>query len=214
MELQQTGFQEWIKRRVREVHQRYSAYDCLVENGVTDIPDESTPTQLFCPFHHNVNTMAARYYPRQGGRPSYLRCFVCKENWDGLNLYAKFKRVRFMDALVALERRFHIKVPRRPETPEYKELADRGSGYVSERWADVPYVLEVLERKLARIRDKCAMGDYVKFCRVLDHVAYDFDKLEKSTPEMVSALLTVRNRMDEAILITDDLFAVDADGQP
>jgi hypothetical protein len=214
LDLEKTSVQEWIKKRVHAVHERYSAYACLVEHGVTDVPDETTPTQLFCPFHHNVSTMAARYYPRAGGRPAYVRCFRCKENWDALNLFAKYKRIRFMDALVALERRFHIRIPRRPDMPEYKELADRGSGYVSEKWADVPYVLKLLEGKLARLRDKCAMADYVKFCRVLDHVAYDYDRIEKSTPEMVSILLTVRNRMDEAALVTDDLFAVQADDAP
>lgn len=211
MDLAQTSVQEWIKRRVVAVHERYTAFMCLMENGVTDVPDETTPTQLFCPFHHNVSTMAARYYPRSGGRPSYVRCFRCKENWDGLNLFAKYKRMRFMDALVAIERRFQIRVPRRPDAPEFKELADRGSGYVSEKWADVPYVLKLLEGKLVRLRDKCAMADYVKFCRVLDHVAYDYDKVEKSTPDMVSILLTVRNRMDDAMLVTDDIFATQAD---
>lgn len=75
---QTSSVQDWIKRRIQAVHQHYSAYDCLVEHGVSDVPDEDTPTQLFCPFHHNVSTMAARYYPRSGGRPSYLRCFRCK----------------------------------------------------------------------------------------------------------------------------------------
>ncbi len=206
MDLAKTSVQEWIKKRVWEVHQRYSAYDCLSENGVTDIPDETTATQLFCPFHHNVQTMAARYYPRAGGRPAYLRCFRCKENWDGLNLFKKFKNLSFMDALTTLERRLQIKVPARPDMPEFKELVDRGSGYVSDKWADVPEVLKILEKKLARLRDRCAMGDYVKFCRVLDHVTYDFDKLEQSTPDMVTVLLKVRTRMDEAMLITDDLF--------
>jgi hypothetical protein len=207
MDLQKTSVQEWIKKRVHVVHQHYSAYMALTENGVTDIPDEETPTQIFCPFHHNVQTMAARYYPRSGGRPSYVRCFRCKENWDGLNLFAKFKRMRFMDALAELERRFRIRVPQRLDQPEIKELAERGSGYVSEKWADVPYVLKLMEKKLERLRDRCAMVDYVKFCRVLDHVAYDYDKLEKSTPEMVSALLKLKSRMDDAALVTDDMFA-------
>lgn len=210
MDLQKTSAQEWVKKRVHAVHQHYSAFNALMENGVTDIPDEDTPTQIFCPFHHNVQTMAARYYPRSGGRPAYVRCFRCKENWDGLNLFAKFKKIRFMDALVELERRYRIKVPRRPDQPEVQELADKGSGYVSEKWADVPYVLKLLEVKLGRLRDKCALGDYVKFCRVLDHVAYDYDKLEKSTPEMVSALLKLKHRMDDAALVTDDLFATEA----
>jgi hypothetical protein len=213
-EFGKTAVQEWVKRRVAAVHDHYTAYDCLTENGVTDIPDETTPTQLFCPFHHNVHTMAARYYPRSGGRPPYLRCFTCKKNWDGLNMFAEFRKLRFMDALVELERRFKIRVPKRPDAPQFKELADRNSGYVSEKWADVPNVLKVLETKLERHRDKCAMSDYVKFCRVLDHVAYDYDKLEKSTPEMVSVLLKVRGMMDDAMLITDDLFAFDAPDGP
>jgi len=214
MELEKTSIQEWIKRRVHAVHERYSAFDCLIENGVTDVPDETTPTQLKCPFHGADNKPSGRFYPRSGGRPAYLRCFKCKENWDGLNLFAKFRNMRFMDALVELERRYHVKVPRRPDVPDFKELSEKGSGYTSEKWADVPYVLKLLETKLGRLRDKCAMSDYVKFCRLLDHVAYDYDKLEKSTPDMVSALLKLKNKMDEASLVTDDMFAPDAVDDP
>lgn len=211
MDLEHTSLQEWIKKRVTAVHERYTAYDCLTENNVTDVPDEDTPTQIFCPFHHNVQTMAARYYPRSGGRPSYVHCFRCKKSWDGLNLYAEFRKIRFMDALSELERRYRIKIPRRPDAPEFAELIDKSSGYVSDKWADVPGVVKLLETKLLRLREKCAMTDYVKFCRVLDHVHYDYEKVQKSTPEMVTALLQLKKRMDEAMMITDDMFATDSD---
>src|SRR5271170_6588749 len=131
---------EWIQRRVAAVREVYSAYQFLTEHGV-ELPDESTAFQTNCLFHGADNRPSARYYPREGGRYDYLRCFKCRENWDCINLLAKFNGLRFMEALQDLERRFHIKIPRRPEAPEIVEPIDRDSNYVSDQWQDVPRVL-------------------------------------------------------------------------
>ena len=214
MELEKTTTQIWIRGRVNNVLSRYSVYDCLHENGHGEmLVDEETSVQIRCPDpNHGVdNRPSSRYYPRSGGRPAYVRCFKCKESWNGLNLFAKFQNLRFMDALSALEKRYHIRVERKPDAPAFKELLDKDSNYQSEKWADVPYVLNLLEVKLSRVKSKCSMLDYIKFCRVLDNVLYDYDKLEKSTPDMISVLLKLRNLMDEASTITDDLFMLNQD---
>jgi len=203
VELEKTSLQEWIALRAAAVREAYSAFDVLVEKGVDDVPDQTTPTQIACPFHGADRKPSARYYPRSGSRHDYVRCYKCRENWDSVGLYAKFRGVRFMDALAELERRFRVHVPRRPEGPEIVEPADRGSAYVSDKWSDVLRVLAILEAKLLRIRDRCSMSDYVKFCRLMDAVAWDFDKVGKATPEMAAALKKVMDRMDEAVTMPE-----------
>lgn len=198
---------QWIQRRVAAIREVYSAYQCLTERGV-ELPDESTPFQVSCPFHGADARPSARYYPREGGKHDYLRCFKCRENWDCINLIAKFNGIRFMDALSDLERRFHIKTPKRPEAPEIVEPADRDSKYVSDQWKDVPRMLGLLENKLARVRSKSSLSDYIKFCRVLDAVQWDFDKLNKSTPAMAEVLQKLMSRMDEVMSLPDDLSSI------
>lgn len=195
-----TETQEWVARRAGAVRAMLSAHEVLVSNGV-ELSDESTDYQVFCPFHDNKNTPAARYYSASGQRNDHFYCFKCKLKLDSISLYARFKNVRFMEALEALERRFKVRIPKRPDGPPIEAPADRGSGYVSDQWRDVPRVLTLLETKVVRARERCGMEDYVKFCRVLDVVGHDFDKLGKATPEMFAILQRLRDRVDEVIEI-------------
>lgn len=204
-----TSAQEWIKKRADVVRTKYTAYQCLHEHGAGEmLVDEETPVQIFCPYHGNVNTPAARYYPAGGRRSDYVRCFRCHENWDCLNLYMKFKGVPFMDALRELERRFSIKVGPRPEdsAPEEALVDKSSSNYVSEAWADVPRVLDMLEEKLGRLRARASLHDFVRFCRVLDSVGYDLD-LSKGvqTQEMVDVLSRLREKMESCQSVEDVL---------
>ncbi|MGW8179365.1 MAG: hypothetical protein ACWGQW_11485, partial [bacterium] len=102
-----------------------------------------------------------------------------------------------MEALKDLERRYRLKVAKRPEGPPIEEPKDKSSStYESEAWSDVTRVLPMLERKLLRLRDRVSLNDYVKFCRLLDRVTYDFDKSKgESTPAMIEALSLLRNKM-------------------
>lgn len=202
----QTGsHKDWIRRRADAVRQRYTAFQCLHENGHGEmLVDEDTAVSVFCPFHTNVNTPAARYYPASGSRTDYVRCFRCHENWDSLNLYLKFKGLDFMGAVRDLERRFGIRVERRPdESAAIESPRDRSSdSYVSEAWGDVPRVLDMLERKLARVRGSSSLHDYVRFCRVLDAVRYDLDLNKgQQTDPMVSVLGKLRASMDSVLAV-------------
>lgn len=206
-----TSAQEWIRKRADVVRTKYSAYQCLHEHGHGEhLVDEDTPISIFCPFHGNVNTMAARYYPAGGRRSDYVRCFRCHENWDCLNLYMKFKGHAFMDALRELERRFSIKVGPRPEDTAAEEpIVDKSSSkYVSEAWSDVPRLLDHLEEKLGRLRDKTSMGEFVRFCRVLDSVTYDLDLSKgEQSQAMVDVLTKLREKMNNAGFSAEDILA-------
>jgi len=202
-DLNKQQLKDWIRRRVEAVRSKYTAFDALIEIGVEGLVDEETPISLFCPFHHNVNTPAARYYPPTGRDSGYLRCYACKQNWRSIDIIAKFRGKKFMEVLQELERRFKIHTEKRPEILVYEEPTERGSDYVSDKWADIPRVLALSEKKLLRIRDTCSLTDYVKFCRVLDAVSFDFDKTGKSTPEMVSVLQKLMIRIEDVSVLHD-----------
>ncbi len=197
-----TSAQDWIRKRAELVRSKYTSFQCLHEHGHGEhLVDDETPVSVFCPFHHNVSTMAARYYPASGRKSDYLRCFRCHENWDSINLYLKFKGLSFMDALKELERRFSIKVDRRPEDSAPEPVVDRSSSkYESEAWGDVPRVLSMLEEKLSRLRGKASLHEFVRFCRVLDSVSYDLNMAKgEQTSEMVEVLSKLRQKMDQCM---------------
>lgn len=196
-----TVHQEWLRRRKEAVLARYSAFDALHEFGHGEaLVDPDTPVQIFCCFHDNKNTPAARYYPASGHRSDYVHCFgSCKASWDGISMLMKFKGIEYMDALRELERRFQIRVPKRPEEsiPEPKDRSS--SRYESEAWGDAERVLKMLEARLARMRDRVSMLDFIRFCRVIDAVDWDLEKSRgQQTPEMVATLGKLRSLMDEA----------------
>lgn len=110
-----------------------------------------------------------------------------------------------MDALSDLERRYRIMVPRRPDGPPITEPADRKSDYVSDKWYDIVRVLAMLEQKLIRVRDKLGLMDFVKYCRLLDAIEYDFNKTGKPTDEMVAVLKKAMGRIDEVIAMNQAL---------
>lgn len=202
-----TEFQEWIGRRVESVRKKYTAYQCLIENGFGDVlGDEASAIQISCPLpeHGPDKRPSARYYPSDGRRPyDNVHCFKCKAHLDSINLYARLKGQKFIDALSTLERRFGIKVPRKPEPTPIAAPIDRDSNFVSEKWSDIPAVLLVLENKLKRIRDRCSMIDYIKFCRVIDAVRWDFDRIQKVTPEMANILSRSMQLMDNCMISQD-----------
>lgn len=202
---ERTEDQEWVDRRVTEVGRAYNAYQALVEFGV-EMADESSSQQVPCPLpgHGPDNRPSSRYYSASGRNPSHFYCFKEKLRLDGIGLYAHLKGMKFMEALSALERRFGVKVPKRPEGVPIAP-SDRGDGYVSEAWGDVPRVLVILEGKLKRLRDKCGMAEYVKYCRLMDAVQWDFDVLGKPTPEMVAVLMKAAAAMDDAAVRDDSL---------
>lgn len=200
MELEQTSLSDWISKRVIAVESEYSVYDVLVEHGV-ELVDQQISLQIACPFpdHGPDNRPSARYYAPGGGRPGALHCFKCKYHLTTVNLYAKLKSVKFMEALHELERRFHIRIPRRPESHTLEQPSERSSTYTSPQWSDVNRVIPILENRLVRLRQKIPMHDFVKFCRVIDAVRWDFEHAQnQSSPDMILALQKVRTLMQTA----------------
>jgi hypothetical protein len=109
---------------------------------------------------------------------------------------ARMRGMEFMRALSSLERRFGIKIPKRPEV-DIDIPTDKSGHYESGAWADAPRVLSILEKKLGRLRHKVAMLDYVKWCRVLDAMQWDLDR-GVNPVSMVPTLMKLKMLMDGA----------------
>lgn len=197
---------DWIRRRVAAVQEVYDTYQCLMEHGV-EIPDRFTAYQLSCPFHGEDHTPSSRYYPKSGRRPDYFHCFKCKLHLDAINLHARYKSIKFMSALQDLERRFRLHIPKKPEIADPGQFEDRGTGFVSRQWTDVPRVLMLLEEKLGRTRDWCQQQDFIKFCRVLDAVDFDYDRSGQSSNDMLAILFRLNAKMDDMMTLAKDWAA-------
>jgi hypothetical protein len=196
-ELTKTAYQDWVRRRVEAVQKVYTAYDALTEHGV-ELPNRHADFQISCPFHGADSRPSGRYYGANAN--PHFHCYTCKTHEYGVGLYAKYKSLKFMQALADLEHRFGIKIPKRPEGSGIKEPADKGADYVSDAWSDVPRVLELMEKKLGRLRDKVSLIDFVRFCKVVDSIQWDLTRNgNQATPEMSKALMKLKEVMDNSI---------------
>jgi len=194
-----TTDQEWVQERIKAVSERYDAFDALIESGMELVAKDVT-MQIPCPLpgHGPDNRPSARYYAADGSNPSHFYCFKCKERLEGIGMMARLRGMEFMRALAELERRFNVKIPRRPDA-KIDVPADKSGSYESQAWTDVPRVLIALEAKLLRLRDRVALLDYVKWCRVVDAVRWDLDHCGGiATPDMVLALMKLKSIMDNS----------------
>jgi len=198
--LSKTEQQEWTNRRISEVNKFYSAYNALVEKGI-ELLDESTSLQILCPFHDDKNKPSARYYAASGNKASHFYCFKCKDRLDGIALHSRFNSNKYYESLSALEKRFGIKVPKKPDNVHIP-LVERTAGYKSSAWNDVPRFLEILENKLIRNRHKATLPEYIKVNRMMDAIRWDHNVTGSSTPEMISSL-------EKASRFIDSFFVVE-----
>jgi hypothetical protein len=191
---EKTEIQEWIRQRASLVLKRYSAFEALTENGI-ELEDRHTDLQIKCPWHGQDNKPSGRYYGT-GPQPHFY-CFVCKLNLNGIGIYAKFRGLEFMRALSELENRFGTKVPRKPEV-DIPIPADKNGSYESQAWLDVPRLIDIIETKLLRVRDKVNMIEYVEWCKVIDYIIWDLSQTEEKTnPDMVLTLMKLKDRIDK-----------------
>lgn len=195
-----TEEQEWVQRRLKEVSKYYSAYHALTESGV-DLPDENTSYQILCPFHEDKHNPSGRYYVSSGRDGSHFYCFKCKLRLDGVGLYSRLKGKNFYDALSDLERRFGVKVPKRPESSGINP-SDRDSNFKSAAWSDVDRRLDILEKKLLRNRPKSSLPEYVKMCRHLDLARYLYKLSGEVTPDIL-------DHLNHADLVMESLIDID-----
>jgi len=173
-----------IRERVNTVEKLYSVYDVLQSAGINSIPDPFTPTQLSCLFHKDESP-SARYYPSSANKLSNYHCFSCKRHFGSVGLYAEYNKLKFMEALIQLERKFNIKIKKQDSV--LIKIPDDSKQ--SPEWSNIPRLIDIAETKLRRNRDKCGFPDFIKFCRVIDHVTWDYEHSNmKPTQAMVDIL--------------------------
>lgn len=202
MEFQNTAEKEWISRRIDAVSKKYNAFNALTDHGI-ELVDESTSLQLFCPFHDNKNTPAARYYASSGQSESHFYCFKCKQRLNGIAIYARFNNIKFIEALSRLERKYGISVPKIDLTIPI-EPSNRDYTYKSSARNDIPRMLEIANSKLIRGRDKCSYTEFIGFCLRIDDVAHRFNVVGAGDDDMANDLGSVMSALDDVLIRPED----------
>lgn len=198
---EKTDYQIWIDRRIAEVLSIYSAFDAWTEfTGREELVDKDTPVQIKCQWHGPDNRPSARYYPADGSRPDCVRCFKCKKSWTSISLYSNFRKIKFIDALKELERRFNIKISRKPDLDFIPVKDKTHDNYISEAWNDFPRYLQILENKLLRLQKHIGLIDYVNFSKELDAMEWIFNH-DINNQEIFIKLNDVQQRMDKILEI-------------
>lgn len=189
---------DWFRRRVNEVRKHITVFEVLANFGINTIPNEVTATQISCPDpEHGPDVRpSARYYPKDGSRDSFdhVWCFKDKKKFDAINLYGISKGLNYGKALTELEKRFSIKVPKKADIPQSDENKEKSYKYESESWGDIERMLVIVEKKLRKIREICPFNEYIKICRTLDEIFWDF-KHQSLKEGAVLTLKIVLNKM-------------------
>jgi hypothetical protein len=186
---QQEGFRRWIAERILVIHATATAADVLRRNGVKLRYSGQRPEQMFCPFHGNSKSMAARFHPADARKPDHVWCFVCNEQWDAISLFKKFENYegKFSGLLRHIERDYGITPPEAPtlvmdDEPDQHELLE------------VTDLLNVCERRLKTTRRAFEMKGYLVCGSVLDRVSHGIDA---GTLPLPTARETLRRLLDK-----------------
>ncbi len=178
------GMLAWFQARTANVHARVTAQDVLGRFGV-EVRREGRAQQIFCPFHGNSNTMAARYYQAKDGKPDAVWCFVCNKQWDAITLWQKFQgmeKEKFGKVLFTLERAFGIEVPDAPPRRNLSEV-------MAERAAkEVDRLFDITERRVRLAKPAFQARGYLRLGVLLDRVGHDWVK-RRVPPDQVKGVL-------------------------
>ncbi len=186
---QQLGFRQWLADRVVVIHRTVSAVDMLRRYGVTLRYDGNRPEQMFCPFHGNSRTMAAKYHPTTPGKPDHIWCFVCQEQWDAITLWKKFEDFngKFSALLRHIEVAYGITPPEGPSAgAEEKDETER---------LEVEKLFEVCERRLKMTKRAFDMRGYVAVGAILDKLVHRLEKGSISYVDTKTVLMQVLDKI-------------------
>jgi hypothetical protein len=183
-------FRDWMTSRIETIHQRISASDVLSRYGVKLQYSGGRAEQMFCPFHGNTRTMAARYHPKDVRSPDHVWCFVCNERWDCIALFRKFENLtndKFTAALRGLERAYGIMLPETPPVLD-DEPDDHERIEVEEAFA-------VAESRLVKARKAFDMKGYLTVGSILDRLRWQWDNGKVLTPTVLATLRKVLDKI-------------------
>lgn len=186
---QQESFRRWMAERILAIHANVSAADVLSRHGIKLRYGGQRPEQLYCPFHGNTKSMAARFHPSDARRSDHIWCFVCAEQWDAITLTKKFEGYegRFSGLLRIIERDYGLTTPEAPAVIPGDAQDDRGVLEVQE-------LLDVCEKRLRLARRVFEMRGHLLLGSVLDRVTHG---IQEGSVTTVSANDTLRRVLDK-----------------
>lgn len=188
-------FREWQVKRIESIHQRVSASDVLARYGVKLRYSGGRDEQMFCPFHGNTRTMAAKYHVRDVRSTDHVFCFVCNERpWDCIALYRKFENLsgdKFSAVLRSMERAYGIAPPENPGV-----LDDEPDDH--ER-VEIENEFAVAEARLRRARKAFDLRGYLTVGSILDRLRWQFDNGHALAPTVHTTIVRVLDKIGEKV---------------
>jgi hypothetical protein len=187
-------FRDWMQARIETIHQRVSASDVLSRYGTKLRYSGGRPEQMFCPFHGNTRTPAARYHPRDVRSPDHVWCFVCNERWDCIALFKKFENLtseKFSAVLRGLERAYGIMPPESPPV-----LDDEPDDHERQ---EIDELFETCDFRLKKARKAFEMKSFFTVGSILDRLRWQFDNGTVLAPTARATLRKVLDKIGEKV---------------
>mgnify|MGYP000437791807 CR=1 FL=1 len=155
------GYHRWMKARINNIHHAISAGDVLLHNGVRLRYGGGRAEQIFCPFHGNTRTMAARYHPESSQSKSGVWCFACNERFDAIGLWKRFHNFEgsFGSLLRSIEKEYGIEVPEAPPESVQEEAAEDH---------ELQQLFEVCESRLRQARRAFSLEGFLTVSTILE----------------------------------------------
>lgn len=162
-----SAYYQWLLARAAVIRETVSLADLLSSNGHSLRYGGARPEQMFCPFHANNRTMAAKYHPADDRGPAAVYCFVCQKRRDIIEAWKFFHgqpEDKFSATVRTIERAYHITPPDMPAeaAPALEDDPDAR--------AETEVLLYVCERRLRAAREHFDMRAYLTVGAVLDRV--------------------------------------------
>ena len=185
-------FRSWRAGRIEVIHQTVTAADVLSRNGVKLRYSGKRPEQIFCPFHGNTKSMAARYHPADARKPDHVWCFVCNKQWDCIELFKKFENYtgKFSGLLRTIERDYGITPPEVPTVVPDDDSNER-------EWAEIALMMEVCERRLKSARAAFELRSYLILGSVLDKLQHGINAGTVRLPKAQETMQRVLDKIGE-----------------
>jgi len=187
------AFLRWLHARIEAVHRQVTAVDVLARHSISLRYGGNRAEQMFCPFHGNARTPAARYHPNNGSDPDHVWCFVCNERWDCIHLFRKFENLtsdKFSAGLRAMERAYGITPPEKPPAAAEDEPDDIERRKVEEYFA-------LADFRLKESREAFDMRGYFTVGSVLDRLRWQFENGKLMAPAALAALTKINDKITE-----------------
>ena len=191
----QGAYLRWRDECVSIIHAHVSAADVLQQNGVKLRYGGKRAESIFCPFHDNTKTMAARFHPADARNPDHMWCFgACnfKRPWDAITLFGKFSGYagKFTGLLWLIAKEYSLTLPERPENvpdnePDGRELEEVFTN------------LDKCERTLKGARQAFDMKGYLILGSILDRITYGLDTGTLPLPKAKDTIQKVFDKIRE-----------------